>query len=1556
MVTSGFELLRKQQQNNSLGGQSPQGVSAFSRMQVPEEEDDPDSFGHKFASFSSYLKSLWDQSDLYYNSESAKRVQAGKKVAEGNILKDISGTIDYYKKTPVSQVAKDAGGLFGSIGSTVKDAASIKGTGGLIAQIPSSLLEMVQKPIEAFTGTVNDNGTAKPATPEQQAQNAMAAAGTAAMFITQAKLSKITAPGEITGQNIFQELRPMRIGKLGISAAQKQAAKVVGGNIASGAIAGAVGGAIGGVGQDNQAEQMISQAFAFAPITGIMSIFGIAPRMRELRKAKGEYITDTNADAASQIAAANAMKLDPRDNAAVLAQRVTHTVDKDDLVTAAITNQLDQKDGYVVEGVDKSLGAKLHNKLNPSLRESPNWVSKGDARVAELEGKPLPKGTYVAPGQLSNYRGGPFGTEVKFESPVDKLAYYAASKNPIKPKTQALIDDFVKQTGVTEAELKAHGEFIRWKANEAVKSGKLNPRTQPEIDELNNKAREKGKLLANSTPIGGKIEDNTGVKWVRLDEYRIATEDGKIIKPLNEDNTLLTIGRGKNENYLYQPFANLAQQDFQPNFNRDTFGTIRYHYSENTGNLLVAPDGSINAKDVELFKQYGFLPKEIVSHFGQEYRVDNFLKSGKISVRDPVTNKLKQVDPSELRRTSNSLIPEFKDLNDKVSGTKQGVLSQESFMDAMYGKYIEKFKENILSDEAEPYASFYQKFFYDAKIPEKDFNNVHTYFLSRLGDDVAKKVLEPHEVTIREALKSDITEVAANEFKDVVHDIENLATSNNLFFEAEGAGKYRLRFQDDGSTYKIVGNLENARKEINLLRQSKGWDQDGGYSGPIPTSIGNIGGLAQKFDTPKPAVPRIAQFLDESRAFGLMRVITPIGRRFEYMDNVLKTTLFPEFLNIQKKIIERRNVVSRDPLLKDLEQFGQKIMDIGGILSQDERGTVADNIETRSLAQIRNNYIGRAATPIEEAMAKEVLRSKNVGKVRDILYRAKMIDNNTIYGSPAFIKNMESIASDYHPDVVNAARQLALTLNSKIGKGSSGNLVLRLAFALEDPNTALDPIEHARLNNITPKMRMYRDAVSDWMDKASRILNIPAEESYLPSIINAVAGGADSKIPIEMAKELARTGLTPSGSLIRDPNMLIARYHAAIINHKVGYNEAVNKWEANVHGQLDGLMGSDREPIAKNLKAVMSDYARIMRGQPNMEDALHNGARRIADKLGISSPSANSVMSAMSLSSIALRPALALRDFYNVMGESYISFGHEFTKDFLANSTSDAVIKDMKRRNLLPESSTRQFVDPAASGDLLSQGRIGQQLRKQSELAFELSGQESAYEHANASIYRTSLNMAEKYLGKLQRNEVDKKTAYDKMGISSNYGPGLIKQIDDLVSQGKVAEAADLYGQANMRYISHVYGFYNNPTGWQSNFGRMMGQWGSWSANASSTMIDQFSKGTAKQIAGKVLRTGMFNKATTMVGAGLGLNLVSWQVSNPMNILPTEGPIPQVFGRMKEDYEFNNLGYGSILKNFADGFIPYYSFAKGWYDGMTRMGRGDILQGTVRGLGVPIKK
>lgn len=223
-------------------------------------------------------------------------------------------------------------------------------------------------------------------------------------------------------------------------------------------------------------------------------------------------------------------------------------------------------------------------------------------------------------------------------------------------------------------------------------------------------------------------------------------------------------------------------------------------------------------------------------------------------------------------------------------------------------------------------------------------------------------------------------------------------------------------------------------------------------------------------------------------------------------------------------------------------------------------------------------------------------------------------------------------------------------------------------------------------------------------------------------------------------------------------------------------------------------------------------------------------------------------------------------------------------------------------------------------------GRAGQIYNKAVEVGFQTTGQKQIYEIAQSGAYLETWKHTGEWLRKLSRGEVTKAQAYKKMGIDT-YELAAGKHFEELVSNSKFEDAADFLGKQAIRELVGVYQMANAPYGWNTNTGRLLGQFGRYPAWIGAYTRRLASRGTRRQRAQNLMRFAVANSVIGGAGAAMGVNLFNWMPLTGM--LFTGGPASDMAMTAIEAVS----GYGGekeLAQSRLRQYMLYDPFAERW--------------------------
>jgi hypothetical protein len=308
---------------------------------------------------------------------------------------------------------------------------------------------------------------------------------------------------------------------------------------------------------------------------------------------------------------------------------------------------------------------------------------------------------------------------------------------------------------------------------------------------------------------------------------------------------------------------------------------------------------------------------------------------------------------------------------------------------------------------------------------------------------------------------------------------------------------------------------------------------------------------------------------------------------------------------------------------------------------------------------------------------------------------------------------------------------------------------------------------------------------------------------------------------------------------------------------------------------------------------------------------------------------------------LGFRPGLVARDLYQTWATYFIAFGN--VQDFwgtLADvlTTVDLdkkglagkwmKVDELKSRGVIPTMGPNPFmsIPEAEMGQLMglvskSQGA----LEKFATTGLYLSGQEAIFELMHATIYLDREQHIGKALTQMQESKITKKQAYDDIKI--NLYPKSVQQaFDRLVSHGEFERATRELAQTTSAQFAVIYGLANLPEAWRTNFGRLLGQFNTWTTweRGTITWLLQGAK-SPKEAAGMAARYAMTQAILLGLNRSIGLSVTPWALHNAL--IPQVGPVIAGYESLLDPTESTTW---NDWDDFKDFLLRRVGFAADW--------------------------
>lgn len=430
-----------------------------------------------------------------------------------------------------------------------------------------------------------------------------------------------------------------------------------------------------------------------------------------------------------------------------------------------------------------------------------------------------------------------------------------------------------------------------------------------------------------------------------------------------------------------------------------------------------------------------------------------------------------------------------------------------------------------------------------------------------------------------------------------------------------------------------------------------------------------------------------------------------------------------------------------------------------------------------------------------------------------------------------------------------------------------------------------------------------------------------------------------------------------------NPVAALYRYIGTGVDAKHGVFKAVRQAERALNAQLESLPKATADAVRNEMKSFLAEAL----GYPGLEklttealtDAL--AAQGIGIKPEFWNKLTNTAVVGMSGSLLGFRPGITARDLYQAGMVYDIRFGRnaEFWAKMIDLVNHPMKLDELMKQGLVPTMAPSPYMSGAErdiSAALEGLSKIGKGIEKFSEAGLKWSGQEKVFELIHGAILLERYDAIGKALDtyiKTDKSLPFKQDFYDSIMLHT-YGDGVQRHFDKLINAGEFEKAT--------KFLSHVtagehgvwYGQGNLPTAWRSNFGRILGQFNTWTTwqRGLYTQLLQSARTPAElaKIGGRIAK---HHTALYALHKTTGINFAAWALYN--GLLPQLGPLVAMYeswGDPTETTEFNELAdFGEFMARRVGAFGDYINA----YQMQTQQMFGPVVTG-MEALGFPIDR
>lgn len=921
--------------------------------------------------------------------------------------------------------------------------------------------------------------------------------------------------------------------------------------------------------------------------------------------------------------------------------------------------------------------------------------------------------------------------------------------------------------------------------------------------------------------------------------------------------------------------------------------------------LVIGKDSPLHSSPaaLKMFETFGVMPDELVSWGGRDYSVNGVSVKG-VTLKDIASSELvPDVPPGNLTRNSKV----------EVAGARASAYADfKSWLGETIGPDLATVDPSSLL----PFESYVRAYGAARGIPEASLQSMSKFLGIEMTRDLIAASMDPKEFRFLQKLERD----AVGTRTRAAEELANVADANGYTIHHQEGGRFTLR---DRSKTKVLtfSDVESAKTFIRSSGQDKTVDLldrnstfiDGGAGGTTLPPGG--AGQFTPGHVPRTIIPRgkLGQFFDFFDAHIAMRA-TPRAPLFKALDNIYKTNMHAEVYD-RLQVARRTSDAAMHPWMKELKQLD----DLATGMNSAERELITGWLETASPDELMGTMSPEAIRISRRLVADEA----DIAKVFDFRRQRSELSERYSGNHELFLAKIDELSTELgmSPNDLTAAAIFDEVVRLPRDVMSLGQIT-RLARALTPDNTgrlAMSRGEYTKFHKLTPRQIELGTAIDAIYRRLGDTFGIGPEAriyNYAPhyrlydkgsSLINSIHLQGGNVKAREFLSALARTG--EIDMFERDPITQLVRYV------KGGFD--AQHFEGAV-AEAKTAFAKMLETVPAGSKAQVNDivqtYVNDLRHVPGMNDTfMQEGFDMMIKETGVplrANLRRDFIRSALILGESGAQGArviAGMRDINTNMSATYGRFGalrlgsvmrkgiRGVSKGTQAELKSMGINVEPNRHALaeageIPGLSILQFESPAEAA-LRQQGlgKVSKGIERVGEIGLKLSGQQYVYSVFHAGHYldtvvRTGRSLSRMVAGTLSPDDVARRLDLD------SYSPPTQQQFWKLVDERNYEGAAKFLGRTTAQEMVNIYGNANNPQGWSTNWGRLLGQFGSWSMWNRTFYQQMLSQGTLGKRAVRLGRVTAYNAAMATVAGATGLNLAKFYTAPAAHLLDEDAP------------------------------------------------------------------
>lgn len=796
--------------------------------------------------------------------------------------------------------------------------------------------------------------------------------------------------------------------------------------------------------------------------------------------------------------------------------------------------------------------------------------------------------------------------------------------------------------------------------------------------------------------------------------------------------------------------------------------------------------------------------------------------------------------------------------------------------------------------------------------------------IAQLEKPIPLELTEPERVKIQE-----LKDKALEHRKESANELLAVAHSNGFYVDRGHGGAIEIRDMD---THQLLpARFLDEATATQWIKDTGGVtpkDIDGGNGNLIPPEAVGGGLMPPPGQGPPPhAIPY--EFPPDTKLGKYMELLDTLIPRlttkrgyFTAVDGNVGTKFYEEMYQ-PLQTAKMLSMAKKRPFFERLKLEVEEILDKAGI-DRKGWGRINDYRETMSVNQIDQHQFGdRVPNQAEKEMSQKLADMNiDVAKVykynRDIAQvkedarievakldpQAPDTQQKAQEIEAKVAETMKSVSNDLgmDPDHMNAAKmfefaktqshaEFRLDIATRRARSILSKELSREGFAKHHK------MHPAEIQAATALDGLYNDALRE-AGLSTNFMDYVNHNRVEGEAVKLGVNLKDSKLlraaekeTADLADKLSGTGEINNGQ--RDPVHGAINFLNKVLDHG-GFDSVWNNARTSAIKHLKAMPEASREYASR----IVGEYLYGMKGVPNAHDqyskamvttffedigAVQKGKPMTPAQEHMITDVSDVILASTSAALLGGRPAQGIRDLHGFMRNYWARMGtarlaNAFRLAFERDATGKLPLYYLAEQGKIPGLSILQFLSEQEVAEAQA-GRGNHTIRdaffKASKIGLVTSGQHNVYALAHAMAYLETGEFAGKQLLKLSRGETTKKAAYKALKLDT-YDLPVAEGFDNLVTQGKFDEAREYIAQATGTETAFVYGLQNQPYGWGSKSGRLMGQFGQWPVWDRDFLFRLASRGTASQRAAAMARYATAEAMLWTAGKATGFNVKSW--------------------------------------------------------------------------------